>query len=216
MEGFSKIVEDAWRECPHDESNVMINMMGKLKYLKTKIREWNKMNMLCVKNVKAKYKVDLEDVEAIIDNGNGNEEVVNKRAEIVNNLQSIDKLHSLETTQKVKVKWSVEGDENSSFFHGMLNKKCNLLNIRGIMIDGIWIDNPNRVKREFFNHFSKRFCKPDPRRALIQMKYQKCLSSEQRTELESEVTNDEIKRAVWDCGTDKAPGPDGFTFGFYR
>ncbi|GKA94740.1 hypothetical protein Tco_0816778 [Tanacetum coccineum] len=30
------------------------------------------------------------------------------------------------------------------------------------------------------------------------MKYQKCLSSEQRTELESEVTNDEIKRAVWD------------------
>ncbi|GKE31983.1 hypothetical protein Tco_1451305, partial [Tanacetum coccineum] len=48
------------------------------------------------------------------------------------------------------------------------------------------------------------------------MKYQKCLSSEQRTELESEVTNDEIKRAVWDCGTDKAHGPDGFTFGFYR
>ncbi|GJT93605.1 hypothetical protein Tco_1082450 [Tanacetum coccineum] len=92
-----------------------------------------------------------------------------------------------ETEQKVKVKWSVEGDENSSFFHGMLNKKCNLLNIRGIMIDGIWIDNPNRVKREFFNHFSKRFCKPDPRRALIQMKYQKCLSLEQRTELESEV-----------------------------
>ncbi|GKE08990.1 RNA-directed DNA polymerase, eukaryota [Tanacetum coccineum] len=34
--------------------------------------------------------------------------------------------------------------------------------------------------------------------------------------MESEVTNDEIKRAVWDCGTDKAPGPDGFTFGFYR
>ncbi|GJY09056.1 RNA-directed DNA polymerase, eukaryota, partial [Tanacetum coccineum] len=32
--------------------------------------------------------VDLEDVEAIIDNGNGNEEVVNKRAEIVNNLQN--------------------------------------------------------------------------------------------------------------------------------
>nr|GFB20329.1 transposon TX1 putative 149 kDa protein [Tanacetum cinerariifolium] len=25
-----------------------------------------------------------------------------------------------------------------------------------------------------------------------------------------------LKRAVWDCGVDKAPWPDGFTFGFYR
>nr|GEZ68510.1 RNA-directed DNA polymerase, eukaryota [Tanacetum cinerariifolium] len=31
----------------------------------------------------------------------------------------------------------------------------------------------------------------------------------------SEVSNEEIKRAVWDCGTDKAPGRDGFTLGFY-
>nr|GEU67615.1 RNA-directed DNA polymerase, eukaryota, reverse transcriptase zinc-binding domain protein [Tanacetum cinerariifolium] len=26
----------------------------------------------------------------------------------------------------------------------------------------------------------------------------------------------ELKRAVWECGTDKSPGPDGFSFGFYR
>ncbi|GJX27403.1 RNA-directed DNA polymerase, eukaryota, reverse transcriptase zinc-binding domain protein [Tanacetum coccineum] len=82
---------------------------------KAKIREWNKSNMLSVKNVKAKYKEELEALEAIIDRGDGNEEIVNKR-----------------------------------------------------------------------------------------------------TELESEVSNVEIKRAVWDCGTDKSPGPDGFTFGFYR
>nr|GEZ99102.1 RNA-directed DNA polymerase, eukaryota [Tanacetum cinerariifolium] len=86
MEGFSKIVDDAWKESPSDESNAMIRMMGKLKFLKTKIREWNKTNMLCRKNA----------------------------------------------------------------------------------------------------------------------------------ELENEVSNEEIKRAVWDCETDKAPGPDGFTFGFYR
>ncbi|GKD87453.1 RNA-directed DNA polymerase, eukaryota, reverse transcriptase zinc-binding domain protein, partial [Tanacetum coccineum] len=33
-------------------------------------------------------------------------------------------------------------------------------------------------------------------------------------ELESDVSNEEIKRAVWECGTDKAPGPDGCNSSF--
>nr|GEY66937.1 RNA-directed DNA polymerase, eukaryota [Tanacetum cinerariifolium] len=44
----------------------------------------------------------------------------------------------------------------------------------------------------------------------------KRISLEQNDDLERKVSNEEIKRAVWDCGIDKAPGPDGFTFGFYR
>ncbi|GKF25769.1 RNA-directed DNA polymerase, eukaryota, reverse transcriptase zinc-binding domain protein, partial [Tanacetum coccineum] len=35
-------------------------------------------------------------------------------------------------------------------------------------------------------------------------------------DLESNITREEIKRAVWDCGIEKSPRPDGFTFGFYR
>lgn len=34
--------------------------------------------------------------------------------------------------------------------------------------------------------------------------------------LETNVTVDEIKDAVWECGGDKAPGPDGFTFKFIK
>nr|GFB71128.1 RNA-directed DNA polymerase, eukaryota, reverse transcriptase zinc-binding domain protein [Tanacetum cinerariifolium] len=39
---------------------------------------------------------------------------------------------------------------------------------------------------------------------------------EKNDDLEREVSNEEIKRAVWDYGIDTAPGPDVFTFGFYR
>nr|GEZ27579.1 RNA-directed DNA polymerase, eukaryota, reverse transcriptase zinc-binding domain protein [Tanacetum cinerariifolium] len=119
--------------------------------------------------------------------GDRGDEEVNKRAEIINKILNIDKLHSMEIAQKAKVKWIVEGDENFSFFHGMLNKKRNILNIRGVMVDGVWVDNPKRT-----------------------------LSEDQVKEMEYDVTNDEIKRAVWDCGTEKFPGPDGFTFGFFR
>ncbi|GJS10251.1 RNA-directed DNA polymerase, eukaryota [Tanacetum coccineum] len=42
------------------------------------------------------------------------------------------------------------------------------------------------------------------------------VSFEQNVDLESNVTYDEIRKAVWDCGTNKTPGPDGFTFDFIR
>ncbi|GKB58696.1 RNA-directed DNA polymerase, eukaryota [Tanacetum coccineum] len=178
--GFNKLVEDAWIEAPVDESNAMINMMKKLKYLKQKIRDWNKGNMKSTKNKKAKLKEDLKAVDAIIDKGKGNAEVVKKRMDVFKSLQDMDKLQSLEMAQKANIKWSIEGDENSSFYHGVLNKKRSQLNIRGIIVEGIWTDSQHMV------------------------------------ELELEVSKEEIKRAVWDCGIDKSPGPNGFTFGFYR
>ena len=155
-------------------------------------------------------------IDDIIDRGEGDDEVIDKRVDIINKLHDIDNIQSMEMAQKTKIRWAVEGDENSSFFHGMLNKKHNNLNVRGVMVDGTWIDNPNRVKREFFDHFNARFCQPGHKGATIQMEFPQKLSDEEIQEIECDVTNDEIKRAVWDCGTDKAPGPDGFTFGFFR
>ncbi|GJS40028.1 hypothetical protein Tco_0565071 [Tanacetum coccineum] len=34
--------------------------------------------------------------------------------------------------------------------------------------------------------------------------------------LERQVTLEEIKEAVWDCGSSKAPGPDGYSFAFVK
>ncbi|GKE57218.1 RNA-directed DNA polymerase, eukaryota, partial [Tanacetum coccineum] len=163
-----------------------------------------------------KLKEELRLVDEAIDNGVGTEEVVNKRVEVLNSLRYIDQMHTIDLAQKAKIKWSIEGDENSSFFHGMQNKKRNQSNIRGIMVDNVWKDQPNDIKREFLNHFQERFDKPVEWRATIDMSYPRSISGEQRDKLEREVTIEEIKTAVWNCGTDKSPGPDGFTFDFYR
>ncbi|GJT56130.1 RNA-directed DNA polymerase, eukaryota [Tanacetum coccineum] len=186
------------------------------KRIKIKIKEWNQRNMKDLKSGKAKLKEDLEALDADIDKGNGTADMVTKRSEVVNSLQEIDKLQTMEIAQKAKIKWCIEGDENSSFFHGMLNKRRSQLSIRGIMVDGVWIEDPLKVKREFYQHFSNRFAKPVDQRAHINMEYPNTITLEQQIDLECDVTKEELKKAVWDCGIDKSPGPDGFTFGFYR
>nr|GEZ61815.1 RNA-directed DNA polymerase, eukaryota, reverse transcriptase zinc-binding domain protein [Tanacetum cinerariifolium] len=92
-----------------------------------------------------------------------------------------------EIAQKIKIRWCVEGDENSKFLHG-----------------------------EFFHHFSNRFGKPSDDRVEIDMNFPNTLSVDQKADLESMVTIEEVKRVVWDCGSDKTPGPDRYTFSFYR
>ncbi|GJY25826.1 RNA-directed DNA polymerase, eukaryota [Tanacetum coccineum] len=79
-------------------------------------------------------------------------------------------------------------------------------------IDSVWNEKLHDVKREFFQHFSKRFDKPMEHRAIVDMYYPRSLLIDQQEDLECVVTKEEVKRAVWDCGTDKSPGPDGFTF----
>nr|GEW23027.1 RNA-directed DNA polymerase [Tanacetum cinerariifolium] len=133
---------------------------------------------------KDKYKVDLEALDTIIDQGNGNEEIVKQRSKIVSKLLHIDKLSLVEMAQKAKVKWSIKGDGNTSFFHGVINKRRNLLNIRSIMVDGSWVDEPSMVKMEFFNHFRNRFDKPDGIRAITHMEYPRRISLDKQSELE--------------------------------
>nr|GEU31128.1 nucleotide-binding alpha-beta plait domain-containing protein [Tanacetum cinerariifolium] len=86
------------------------------------------------------------------------------------------------------------------------------LNIRGIMVDGKWTEKPNNVKLEFLHHFRNRFNKPTDNRVHFDMNFPKSITIDQQMDLECVVSKEELKRAVWECGTDKSPGPDGFSF----
>nr|GEX06005.1 RNA-directed DNA polymerase, eukaryota [Tanacetum cinerariifolium] len=166
LDGFNKFVSDTRSNAPVNVSNGMRNLAGKLKFLKTNMRVWIKVNICERKVTSDKLKEELRMVDDVIDKGLGSEE------------------------------------RNQS-------------NIRGIMADGVWEVQPNAVKREYLKHFQDRFAKPMERQAIIDMCYPNTITGEQRADLEREVTIEEIKTAVWNCGIDKSPGLDGFTFDFY-
>nr|GEX11258.1 RNA-directed DNA polymerase, eukaryota [Tanacetum cinerariifolium] len=61
---------------------------------------------------------------------------------------------------------------------------------------------PNTVKHEFLQHFWRRFDKPTVSRAYVNMSYPKSITINQQMDLERDVSKEELKRAVWDYGTD--------------
>ncbi|GJT33296.1 RNA-directed DNA polymerase, eukaryota, reverse transcriptase zinc-binding domain protein [Tanacetum coccineum] len=162
VDGFVKLVEETWNEAPGDTSNAILNLIKKLKFLKKKTRAWNIEKKNNSKTSLLISKTELAELDAIIDKGDGNDDVIQKRTNVVESILKVEKLQSMEAAQKAKIKWAIKARLN------------------------ITMDFPHN------------------------------LSSTQQADLEIEVTNKEIKRAVWDCGVDKSPGSDGFTFGFYH
>nr|GEZ48051.1 hypothetical protein [Tanacetum cinerariifolium] len=158
----------------------------------------------------------LIEIDHCLDKGNGIPNDLTKRANLFRDLKDIDHKDSIDLAQNSKIKWAVEGNENSKFFHGIVNKKKRHLAIKGILVDGECIENSNRVKSEFYSYYSNLFLAPAWDRSLFDVKFPRCLNSDQVFDLEDMVSNEEIKRAVWDCGSDKSPGLDGFTFEFLK
>lgn len=83
-------------------------------------------------------------------------------------------------------------------------------------MDGEWLDNPSSVKFEFLLHFKNQFSKPSISPPWILQNFQRRLSLNQSETLDNNVTFDEIKKLVWDCGLDKSSCPDSFPIGFIR
>nr|GEX79583.1 RNA-directed DNA polymerase, eukaryota [Tanacetum cinerariifolium] len=88
--------------------------------------------------------------------------------------------------------------------------------VKGVMIDGEWVDEPNRVKEEFRDYFAARFNEPGTRHGHINYTFPNRLNEEQVADVETPITRDEIRLAVWGCGENKSSGLDGFTFEFFR
>ncbi|XP_022008026.1 uncharacterized protein LOC110907340 [Helianthus annuus] len=88
--------------------------------------------------------------------------------------------------QKSRVKWASMGDDNSAFFHRCINGRKAANVIPGLIVDGSWVSRPSLVKKE--------------------------VPSEMIKDLVAPFSKEEIKEAAFDCGSDRAPGPDGFNF----
>lgn len=136
---------------------------------------------------------------------------------ILKQLHDNYRMEAIDLTKKSKIRWAIEGDENSKYFHGILNQKMRHLVIRGVIKDGVWMDNPDQVKRSIFLHFVDRFKPPPNSQPRFVGDFCNKLSLKDSLRLDSMITKEEIKKAAWDCGANKSPaGPNGFTFEFIR
>ncbi|GJW70587.1 hypothetical protein Tco_0127504 [Tanacetum coccineum] len=61
------------------------------------------------------------------------------RIKLLHEIDKFDSFKAMDSIQKARIKWDVEGDENSKFFHRLINQKRKNNSINGIMHKGVWV-----------------------------------------------------------------------------
>ncbi|GJX97128.1 RNA-directed DNA polymerase, eukaryota, partial [Tanacetum coccineum] len=99
----------------------------------------------------------LKDLDMKIDQGVADQNDLAARSSARANLNILEAKEIKDLAQRSKIKWSIEGDENSKYFHGILNSKRRYLAIKGIKWEGEWVTDAQRVKDTFMEHFREKF-----------------------------------------------------------
>ncbi|GKA72324.1 putative RNA-directed DNA polymerase, eukaryota, reverse transcriptase zinc-binding domain protein, partial [Tanacetum coccineum] len=182
----------------------------KLKDLKPYLKLWHAHTKEVEANRKNCILATLRDLDKKIDDGHATDVDRTTRINRMQELEDLEKLESMDLVQKSRVKWEAEEDENSKFFHSLINSRKKSQMVKGIMLDGVWNSEPKDIKSAFLNFYKDKFSCHDSSVSFPLMLPAHCLSIADRDFLESMVSMDEIKAAVWDCGSQKASGPDDY------
>ncbi|XP_071718070.1 uncharacterized protein [Rutidosis leptorrhynchoides] len=153
-----KVIIEAWNKKVYG-SRRDCTFRNKLKNVKESLREWSRhqygyldIDLENAKNKACALEKKADDHECNLSDSEREEW---KKAREVWFQKEKEKGEVLK--QKSRLKWAVEGDENSKFFHSSIKRRNNRGNIRGLFIDGVWQENPNAIKEEIFGYYKKVF-----------------------------------------------------------
>ncbi|GJX20130.1 RNA-directed DNA polymerase, eukaryota [Tanacetum coccineum] len=114
--GFDKLVENSWKKAACMESNAIVKLMKKLQALKSSIKQWVKEDKINDNAAKLSIQARLSILDKTIDQGRGTNDTVNDRSNMLIELHDLNSFTSLDLAQKAKIRWAIEGDENSKYF----------------------------------------------------------------------------------------------------
>ncbi|KAJ0477029.1 putative RNA-directed DNA polymerase [Helianthus annuus] len=188
----------------------------KLRWLKNNIKVWLKEEKHRREGIYGNKKKRLAFIESLAEERALLDEELNERMECKSFVADFDRLKQLDIRQKSRSRWAIDGDENSAFFHQIINSNISSNRLNGLMTNGEWTTNPLAIKESLFDFFRLQFTEPMPVRPNLVCPNLTSITDSDADMLVSPFSEEEIKVAVWDCEGDRAPGPDGFNFKFIK
>ncbi|PWA70290.1 RNA-directed DNA polymerase, eukaryota, Reverse transcriptase zinc-binding domain protein [Artemisia annua] len=182
--GFHEVVLESYNDFSNDQGEACVDLKNKLKHVKGRLKLWHKEFKELKICTRKKLCEDILLIEKKMDDQMATIEELQNRAGWIKELAELDRIDVLDAAQKAKVKWDIEGDENTAFFHGLLKQRRRLQMVQGVMHDSEWCTDPTLVKSLFLDFYRDKFAAGQFHTPTLPQSSYNHLSAEEMEELE--------------------------------
>jgi len=155
-QGFKELVKKVWTNDVYN-GNGLERVKIKLKSLKRDLKLWRVEVFISDKFRRQRILDEIEAIDKCDDDDNLQEDIRLRRIQLLSALRDMFERKTAMIKQKSMADWIAKGDMNSKFFHSRLRWRMLNNDIKGILINGEWCEDPDQVKSEVRNHFEYRF-----------------------------------------------------------
>ena len=185
-EAVNKVVLD-----PGDAADS--RLLKKLKQVKMDLKTWNRKN-------KEENNKEIEAFEETCCNFELKAELglicdseYDEWAEAKSKWNQLENEKTHDSRQKSRIKWVIDGDENSSFFHRVCKAHTSGNRLNGLRINNRWVTNPRQVKKEVWHFFRDKFKAEQDHKSCLLCPSLKKISDVDSSFLVSPFTREEVK-----------------------
>ncbi|XP_039135703.1 uncharacterized protein LOC120273121 [Dioscorea cayenensis subsp. rotundata] len=188
-----------------------------LAWLRDQLRRWSKESFGSIKLRKLVTLHDLEMIDVIKESSCLNPEEIIQECGLMESLAEIRRQAEVYWKQRSRLQWLKEGAEITRYFHSVPNGRKNINFIPSIYAGTGSVSDVRDIGRIFEQSFRGLFGQRRNFRFKVDLgNLLRNKSFVDLSSLERPFTLEEVKRAVFDLGSDKAPGSDGFPMFFFK
>jgi hypothetical protein len=124
-------------------------------------------------------------------------------------------INRIKARQRARIKWLKLGDANTKYFHSRAAHRKQKNMIQSLVTDTRIATTPAEIEEVVYEHMSNIVGTELPCAQGFDWA-ELGLPAPDLSALDAPFTLEELKTAVFDTPSDKAPGPDGFSAGFFK
>ncbi|KAJ6805489.1 uncharacterized protein M6B38_180740 [Iris pallida] len=210
--GYEEVV---MREMPHfREGTAQFRMVHKLKQLKRAIRGWVKTRP---RTSLAEKEEELRDTQVALQSDIMNGELAAKEKTLIEEVSIMRLQEEISAAQRAKCTWLKDGDRCTKFFYDVIRIRQHRNSIpRLLNAEGRLVGDPVEIQEEAVRFYTDLYQQTDYSSTFPALVTKRLVSRHGNSLLLAPVRMEEVEDIVMKANPNKAPGPDGFSSGFFK